>query len=79
MKYEINANLLSAKMALKGLNRKELARELGVTPQSITNLMNGKHNPSFELMNKIYDVLDLTPEEATDIFFTNNLRRMQVG
>lgn len=70
----MNTKLLKSKIALKGFNRNELAYELGVSPTSVTNLTNGRHNPSYELMNKIFVVLDLTPDEAAEIFFGDNLR-----
>lgn len=79
MEFGINVNLLKSKMALKGYNRNELADELGISPTSVTNLTKGRHNPSFELMNKLYVVLDLTPDEAVDIFFENYLRDTKVS
>lgn len=79
MEFGINVNLLKSKMALKGYNRNELADELGISPTSVTNLTKGRHNPSFELMNKLYVVLDLTPDEAVDIFFKNYLRDTKVS
>ena len=78
MEYNINLNLLKSKIVLRGFNRNELADELGISPTSVTNLTKGRHNPSYELMNKLYEVLELTPEEATDIFFNNNLRNKKV-
>lgn len=74
----INTNVLNSKIALKGYNRNELADELGISPQSVTNLRRGKHNPSYELMNKLFVVLDLNAEDAYEIFFANNLRNTKV-
>ncbi len=74
----INQNLLKSKIALKGYNRNELADELGISPTSVTNLTKGRHNPSYELMNKLYVVLELTPEEGYNIFFARNLRNKKV-
>ncbi|RST59679.1 XRE family transcriptional regulator [Siminovitchia terrae] len=79
MEYQINVNLLKSKIALKGFNRNELAYELGISPTSVTNLTKGRHNPSYELMNKLYEVLELTPDEATEIFFSSNLRKTKVS
>lgn len=79
MKHGINTNLLKSKIVLKGYNRKELAKLLGISPTSVTNLTSGRHNPSYELMNKLYVVLDLTPDEAVEIFFKNNLRNTKVS
>lgn len=74
----INTNVLNSKIALKGYNRVELADRLGISPQSVTNLRKGKHNPSYELMNRIYVVLDLNAEEAFEIFFANTFRNTKV-
>lgn len=76
--FSMNLNLLKSKIALKGFNRNELAYELGISPTSVTNLTKGRHNPSYELMNKLYIVLELTPEEASEIFFNFNLRNKKV-
>ena len=79
MKPSINSELLESKTVLAGYKtRKSFANALQVAELSISNLLNGVHNPSYELMNKIYILLELTPEEATEIFFTNYLRKMKV-
>jgi len=75
----INKNVLNSKIALKGYNRNELADALGISPQSVTNLRNGKHNPSYELMNKMFVVLDLDADDAYEIFFAPNLRETKVN
>lgn len=77
-KKGINARLLESKMSLRGYDRKDFAKALGVTPHSVTNLLNGRHSPSHDMMNKIYVELDLTPDEATAIFFNSNLRETKV-
>lgn len=74
----MNLNLLKSKIVLNGFNRNELADALGISPQSVTNLTSGRHNPSYELMNKLCIVLNLTPEEAHEIFFSTNLRNAKV-
>ena len=74
----MNLNLLKSKIVLKGYNRNELADELGISPTSVTNLTNGRHNPSYELMNRLYDVLELSPEDANEVFFSRNLRDTKV-
>lgn len=80
MKATINSELLESKMVLKGYKtRKSFAEVLDVAEHSVSNLLNGVHNPSFELLNKIYLVLDLNPEEATEIFFRNYLRNTKVN
>lgn len=76
----INTHLLESKMILKGFKtRKEFAKVIGTTPHTIGNLLNGVYKPSYELMNAIYQELELTPEEGTAIFFANNLRNKKVS
>lgn len=75
----IDTNLLNSKIALKGLNRNELADLLQTSPNSVTNLRTGIYNPSYVMMNKLYKVLELTPQEGYDIFFAKNLRNEKVG
>lgn len=75
----INTSLLESKMVLKGFKtRKDFAEAVGTTPHTISNLLNGVYKPSYELMNAIYQVLELTPDEATAIFFVSNLRNRKV-
>lgn len=73
-KKGINARLLESKMTLHGYNRKTFSEAVGVSPHTISNLLNGKYTPNYKLMNSIYSVLDLDPDEASEIFFTSDLR-----
>lgn len=76
---KINAKLLESKMVLKGFKtRKAFAEAVHTTPHTIGNLLNGVYKPSYELMNAIYQVLELTPEEGMAIFFARNLRDKKV-
>ncbi len=43
----------------KGVKSVELAARLGVTKQTISNLINGRVMPSLETINRIADVLDV--------------------
>lgn len=71
----INTELLESKMFLNGYRtRKSFAESLGISEGTMGNILNGKHSPSHKLMNDIYSLLNLTPEEGTAIFFGNNLR-----
>lgn len=73
-RVKLNENLLRAKIAIKGYNRNELADKLKISPQTVTNVIKGHHNPSYDLINRIYYALELTPEEGHAIFFEPNLR-----
>lgn len=78
-KPHIDTNLLESKMFLKGYkSRKDFAAAVGSSPLTVSNLLNGVHNPSYELIMSIYRVLDLSPEEGTAIFFSGNLRGAKV-
>lgn len=75
----IDTNLLESKMFLKGFkSRKQFAHAVGTSALTISNLLNGVHNPSYDLINSIYRVLELTPEEGTEIFFNDDLRVAKV-
>lgn len=74
----INANLLRSKMALHGFNIDTLANETGLNRDTVSNILNGKNSPSYSAMNAIFYTLKLTPEEATQIFFGNDLRKTKV-
>lgn len=71
----IDVRLLESKMVLHGHNRKTLSEAVNVSSHTISNLINGKYTPTFTLMNSIYQELKLTPEEASAIFFSRNLRK----
>ena len=67
-------------MVLAGFKTaKSFAEALGISEHSVSNLLNGVYNPSFEVMNKIYSLLELKSDEATEIFFNNYLRKTKVG
>lgn len=74
----VNKNLLLSKMSLKGYNIGTLAKEIDINRDTISNVLNGKTAPSYPVINAIYYTLELTPQEAVDIFFSNNLRNKKV-
>ena len=74
----INSKLLESKMVLKGHNRSSLAKAVEVSPHTISHLLNGKYSPTYTLMNNLYQELELTPEEASAIFFNRDLRKTKV-
>ena len=51
-KSKLSGWLKRARMA-KGLSQIELAKELGLTNQTIMNIETAKHTPSFKSMRKI--------------------------
>ena len=46
-------------MDSKGMKSVELAARLGVTKQTISNMLNGRVMPSLETINKIADILEV--------------------
>jgi transcriptional regulator with XRE-family HTH domain len=46
-------------MDSKGMKSVELAARLGVTKQTISNMLNGRVMPSIETINKIADILEV--------------------
>lgn len=57
---------LKAKRVERGILQKDFAKELGVTPQYIYNIENGKAEPRRDLMIKIAKILDTT---VAELFF----------
>ena len=54
--------LKRARMA-NGLSQIELAKELGLTNQTLMNIETGKHTPSIKSMKKIADYFNMTLSE----------------
>lgn len=73
MSNKINGNKLAGKIAEKGYNNSTLAKEIGFDRNTISSIISGKYNPSYPVMNALYYTLELTPEEATSIFFANKV------
>ena len=48
----------------KGIRQEELAKEMGVSRQTISSLENGRYNPSIMLAYKISKYFGLTIEEV---------------
>lgn len=48
----------------KGINQEELAKEMGVSRQTIISLENGKYNPSIMLAYKLAKFFGLKIEEV---------------
>ena len=48
----------------KGIKQEELAKQMGVSRQTISSLENGRYNPSIMLAHKIAHYFGLTIEEV---------------
>ncbi|MDO5518590.1 MAG: helix-turn-helix transcriptional regulator [Clostridium sp.] len=58
---------LKAERVNKGIKQKELAKELGITPQYLSSIENGKTEPRRDLMIKISKLLEISIQ---DLFFS---------
>lgn len=67
----VNKQKFDARLKELDLTRGMLAQMTGIHRCTLSNILNGKTKPSYEVMNVIYYVLALSPQEAADIFFNN--------
>ena len=56
----MNANLLKAAMAGKGMNQAQLAKAIGISANSMSRKLNGKRDFSLSEVAAITEVLELT-------------------
>jgi len=56
-------NILRVQRAIKEMTQDELAREVGVTRQTINAIEKGKYNPSLDLAFKLARLFDMKIEE----------------
>ena len=57
-------NRIEQLRADRGIRQEELARELGVSRQTISSLENGRYNPSIGLAHKVAVFFGLTIEDV---------------
>lgn len=50
---------IKKKMIDKDMNQAELAKKIDINSYQISNLLNGKTNPTIKTLTKVLDVLDL--------------------
>jgi hypothetical protein len=62
-------NLLMSAMAAKGYNGSALAKKLELSRVSFSYKLNSKRPFTTEEIGKIYELLELTPEQTMMIFF----------
>lgn len=70
----INAHKLKVLMVDRGYNQASMARALGMTPRTINMYMTNKGTPSYSTMRKLYELLNMNPHLAGEIFFDDALR-----
>lgn len=72
--YKIDTNELRKLMIDKGINSiTELSEKSGVGRDTLSRLMRGKIKPSFGVILKIANALEMSPETAGRIFFYHEL------
>jgi plasmid maintenance system antidote protein VapI len=72
---QVDGTAIRVKMAEQGIRSVvELSRKCGITRNTLCNVINEKIRPSTEVMYKLADTLDMSPEEAGRIFMAQNLR-----
>lgn len=65
----MNANKLKAKIIENGLNVEGLAKLIGITKSSMYRKLNNSQRITICEASQIKEVLKMTDEEATQIFF----------
>lgn len=66
----VNVDLLKGKIYGAGYKYAEFAQVAGVSIQTVSNVVNGHTNPSYQFMVKTIAVLGLTGDEIKQIFFS---------
>ncbi len=69
MNPEIIGNRLKALMAIRNIKRSYLAKELGMSYNTLTKKLNGQREFGINEMWKIKEVLELDQELCADVFF----------
>lgn len=69
----LKLRLLKSKRVLKGLYQHDIADKMGVSLKSYNFKENGKVSFTVDEILKVIECLELTFEEANDIFFSNKL------
>jgi len=48
----------------KNMTQKQFAEKIGITQTTYSFIESGSHKPSFKVINKIAEILELPPEEV---------------
>jgi len=65
----VDCNALSKKVKESGISKVFIASKLGVTRQTVDNMLKGKARIDGDAIMKFKNVLHLTTQEAVEIFF----------
>ena len=73
--FKTDIKALRKTMVDKGFNKTiDLARASGVDRTTLGKILNGKSQPSADVMYKLVATLEIPSHVAGDIFFSSNLR-----
>lgn len=51
----------------KNLTQKQFAEKIGITQTTYSFIESGSHKPSFKIINKLAEILELTPEQIREM------------
>lgn len=76
MKFQLKKDLIVSKIKSKGISQKDLATELGVSPQAVSSWLKGKKMPESKNLIKISKILDISFNEIIQkkIDYTYNFK-----
>jgi len=55
----------------KSLESEAKKRGLGLNQSTISNVANGTHSPSYQTIQALYEILDMTSDDVVEIFLQN--------
>ncbi|WP_313341187.1 helix-turn-helix domain-containing protein [Lacrimispora sp.] len=67
MKLLVDTKQVYIAMAEKGFNGADLAREAGVTPTAVSNVLNGKRRGTTKVLGNICKALDLSVRDVLQV------------
>lgn len=70
--YYVDIPELKAQMARKAYNITTFSQKMGVCRETVSRVLNGE-NPAYPFMCKSMEVLELSKEDAMNIFFASKL------
>ena len=77
MNIEYRIDVISLKKKMLDMNIEtiaELSKRSAINRNTLSDVFNGKSKPSSDTMYKLVACLHISPSEAGEIFFNNNLR-----
>ena len=66
---QVNGDLLRGKVYEKGYNLKTFSEKIEISAVTLNNVLWNHYKPSYTVIAKMIQCLDLEPVEVVDIFF----------